>query len=541
MKNNKFHYKDLGLVVLLLSLLAMSSCTKKFEEFNTNSNGVTDEQLIPDYNNYGGFFPLMIYAIGPAKTNFNFYGTLDEYHIVCPFAGYTTEAWPEESPGGTYNLPAWKAYFMYQDNMSSIMSPFTHLRQLGLPKDAPHFWAVALIIKVAGMSETTDRHGPIPYSQYGKGGVTVAFDSQEDIYKAFFAELDTAVTNLKSFIAEFPGSTPFKKFDKIYDGDYTKWLKYANSLRLRLAMHIVKVDAAWAQAEAAKALDPANGGIITTNNDNAITVGGDNVLWLAAYSWFTMRINAAIVCFMDGYKDPRIGEYFTKSISSLFPEQYVGLKTGSIIKSYNEALAYSNVNQKNWTVKTQTVYLSASEVRFLLAEAALRGWTTPEGLTPQQYYELGVRASMEQYSIGAGAQDTYLSDATSICTNFVDPLEPLNNSPSRTNITVKWDDAASNEEKLERIITQKWIALYPDGSEAWTTFRRTGYPKLFPITPSQNHSNGEIDTDIQVRRMTYPQSEYGTNYEELQKALVLLGGPDTGGIRLWWDIAGPNF
>jgi hypothetical protein len=541
MKNNKFHFKNIGFVAFLLSLLALSSCTKKFEQFNTDSNGVTNEQLIPDYNNLGSFFPLMEYAIGPAKMDYNFYGVLDEYHIVCPFAGYTTEAYPEESPGGTYNFIPWKPYFMFQDDYSHVMAPFLHLRTVGTPVESPHFWAVALIIKVAAMDEITDRHGPIPYSQYGKGGTTVAYDSQKDIYTAFFAELDTAVTNLKAFIAEFPTAKPFSKFDKIYAGDYSKWLKYANSLRLRLAMHIVKRDPAWALAEATKALDPANGGVIETNADNAVAMDGDNLLWSAAYSWFTMRINAAIICFMDGYKDPRIGELFTKSSSPLFPEQYVGIKTGSIIASYTDEIKYSNVNPKRWTVKTPTVYLNAAEVQFLLAEASLRGWSTIAPLTPQQYYEAGTKASMDQWGISSGATDVYLNDATSTCKDFVDPLEPLNNSPALTTITIKWDDAASNEQKLERIITQKWLALYPDGSEAWTTFRRTGYPKLFPITPSQNHSAGTISTEIQVRRIVYPQSEYGNNLGELQKALVLLGGPDEGGVRLWWDVDAPNF
>lgn len=91
----------------------------------------------------------------------------------------------------------------------------------------------------------------------------------------------------------------------------------------------------------------------------------------------------------------------------------------------------------------------------------------------------------------------------------------------------------SFEEKLERIITQKWIALYPDGQEAWTEFRRTNYPKIFPV--KVNNSGGTIDTKVQVRRITFPQSEYDNNTEEVSKAVGLLGGPDTGGTKLWWD------
>ena len=101
-------------------------------------------------------------------------------------------------------------------------------------------------------------------------------------------------------------------------------------------------------------------------------------------------------------------------------------------------------------------------------------------------------------------------------------------------ITPTWEDNASQEQNLERIITQKWIALYPNGQEAWSEFRRTGYPRIIPIV--NNRSNGVISTDIQVRRMTFPRSEYSNNLAQVQAAADLLtGGVDNGAARLWWD------
>lgn len=114
-----------------------------------------------------------------------------------------------------------------------------------------------------------------------------------------------------------------------------------------------------------------------------------------------------------------------------------------------------------------------------------------------------------------------------------------NSTPAISDMTIKWDESDSNERKLERIITQYWIAQFPDATEAWTTFRRTGYPKLFPVVV--NESGGLIATDIQTRRLPYPQSEYQTNNAEVAKAVLLLGGPDTGGTRLWWDLDQGNF
>jgi len=100
-------------------------------------------------------------------------------------------------------------------------------------------------------------------------------------------------------------------------------------------------------------------------------------------------------------------------------------------------------------------------------------------------------------------------------------------------IAIKWNSGASEEEQLERIITQKWIAMFPNGTEAWSEFRRTGYPRLFPVR--YNYPSSGVDTNKQIRRMVFPQSEYSNNGAAVQEAVKLLGGPDNGGTKLWWD------
>ena len=100
-------------------------------------------------------------------------------------------------------------------------------------------------------------------------------------------------------------------------------------------------------------------------------------------------------------------------------------------------------------------------------------------------------------------------------------------------ITIKWNAGASEEEQLERIITQKWIAMFPNGTEAWSEFRRTGYPLIFPVR--SNYPTSGVDTNKQIRRMVFPQSEYSNNGAAVQEAVKLLGGPDNGGTKLWWD------
>ena len=135
---------------------------------------------------------------------------------------------------------------------------------------------------------------------------------------------------------------------------------------------------------------------------------------------------------------------------------------------------------------------------------------------------------------------TYVNDAASVPDAYTDPLNAANNAPSPSSITIKWDEAATDEAKLERIITQKWIANFPEGQEAWSEFRRTGYPRLFPVV--QNNSGGTISSTVQVRRLPFSQNEYNTNNAEVQKAIKLLSQPvDNGGTRLWWDVDKGNF
>ena len=148
----------------------------------------------------------------------------------------------------------------------------------------------------------------------------------------------------------------------------------------------------------------------------------------------------------------------------------------------------------------------------------------------QQLYEQGITTSMAQWKAAPGG---YLNNDSSRPAPSVDPrLKDTIANPSK--ITIKWDNAARDSVKLERIITQKWLAMFPEGQEAWTEFRRTSFPKLFPVI--HNNSGGAISTAVQIRRLPYPQNEYNTNPATVAAGVKLLGGTgDNGGTRLWWD------
>ncbi|WP_158797200.1 SusD/RagB family nutrient-binding outer membrane lipoprotein [Pedobacter sp. L105] len=515
-------------VICAVLLLTVAGCTKNFEKNNTDGTGIPLSQVsIPT------LFPPLQSAI------FHDYQTAQNLSAD-GFAGYMMSPTPFKAAYDlNYGLVDDWDKNGFNDAYTLVMGPLIRIAASGLKKTAPDLWAVGLITKVEAMHRVTDKFGPIPYSQVGKSLTTTPYDSQQAVYTQFFAELDTAVTSLQSYVAANPGKMPYSTYDRIYAGDYTKWIKFANSLRLRLAMHIVKADPATAKIQGEKALNPANGGVLTTVSDDAaiaVAPGSENDYYLLSNDYGDCRLNAAIATYMTGYNDPRLPSYASPATDALFPGQYIGIRIGSAIKAKTDYITYANINiSKTFLLATPPEQImTAAEVWFLKAEASLRGWANSGDAKSD--YETGVQTSMQQWGVDGTA---YLNDATSTQAAYVDPKNSANNSPAVSTITIKWDAGASQEQMLERILTQKWLAVFPEGQEAWTEFRRTGYPKLFPVVV--NTSNGAIDTQTQIRRLAYPSNEYNTNGGEVSKAVQLLGGKDNGGTRVWWDIAKSNF
>ncbi|KIO74743.1 hypothetical protein TH53_24720 [Pedobacter lusitanus] len=532
---------------LCLAVLTITSCKKNFENINTDPVGIADKELISDYNDLKFFFQMEQRSV----VNFSGGGDPNSYQVqqnlnADNFSGYFMS--PTPFNGGNNNLN----YFMVQGwngeafkvGYLNIMANVRKLKNNGIDQTYPSVWAVSQLIKVTAMSRITDIYGPIPYSTVGLK-VNNPYDSQKDIYYSFFTELDDAQKKINDFVTA--GKTlpfNFSDFDLVYNGNLATWLKYANSLRLRLALRLVKVDPAKAQLEGEKAMNPANGGLLTTAADNmavkVLGVGFSNPLVFISQDWGDTRMNASIESYLSGYADPRLGKYFDKATDKVAAGQYKGIRIGTSIASKDDYIGYSGLNVKDGTPtfsKSSAVQLmTAAEVYFLRAEAALRGWANAGG-SAQSLYESGISTSFQQY--GLGDASTYFNNATNVPAAYSDPRNAVNNAPSPTSITVKWDNGATNEQKLERIITQKWIAVFPEGQEAWSEFRRTGYPKLFPVV--QNNSSGTVNTAVQIRRLPFPQNERNTNSTELDKGIQLLGGPDNGGTRLWWDVAKPNF
>ena len=526
MKKSIFY---IGSLFFMFSLVAsISSCNNDFEEFNQDPFAITEEDLEADYRLVGEPFVNMIrniYVHTPAwvtQLQQNLIGDVYSGYMMppTPFAG--------NSNNMNYNLvDGWNTWAWnpsYNDVMSSIA--FVE-RKAG--EDFPEFIAWSKIIKVAAMHRVTDMFGPIIYTNFGDVAEdgTIEYDCQDVVYDAFFKDLDTGVDELTAFF-NANTSQPFSQFDEVYAGDIEKWIQLANSLRLRLAIRISKVDPSRAQTEAEKAMNHPMG--VITANDGNFTVKNnvDHPMNTINNAWNDIRMGAPMESILNGYNDPRIGSYFRES--SIAPGEYKGIRQGIDIADKGDYVVFSPLQDLG-----DVQLMVASEVYFLRAEGALRGWNNMGG-SAQELYEQGVMTSFDQY--GLSGATGYLANNTDQPIPYVDPQNNVNNvdmgSPYLSTITIEWDEGDDFERKLERIITQKWIAMFPDGQEAWSEYRRTGYPILFPVVV--NNSGGEIDTEAQIKRIKYISGEYSQNPNGVATGVNCLGGPDTGGTPLWWDV-----
>ena len=479
--------------VALLAATLFSACTGAFEDMNTNPKGVSDEELKQD-NNYIGmhFIPMMqsIYYNKNAGVNVWEYQLIQNLNADL-WSGYisTATAFAGNVSNVTYAMNAgWNDNcwdYAYRNVMVESLK-ITNKCKDDMETYA-HFEAINTICRVIAMSRLADQYGCIIYSHYGESAT---------------------------------------------GGD--KWAQLCNTIRLRLAMRIVKYDAAWAKSEAEAAMNDSNG-LIETNDANFGIAGNGyvNPLYGIAFNYGDGVLGANIPSILSGMGDARLDKYATQNSKS----EYFGIRLG--IKGLEEegfSDAYKAiVSRPNLTETSPAILATAAETILLEAEAALRGWDVNGKGTAQSLYEKGIRTSFEQWGAAVG---DYLSSTTTAAA-YVDPVIPAASIEGQSKVTAKWDESLSNEEKFAKIATQRWIAIYPEGMNGWAEIRRTGYPKLFPVMV--NYSQGEIDTDLGPRRLPFTINEKGNNPTGYAKAVEMLGGPDNGGTRIFWDVDKPNF
>lgn len=516
------------LTVMVFTVLTFISCDDQLRDLNSDQKRITDKMLSVDANEGGFQLPRMQLGIIDVLVNWRF--EMQQNLNADNYSGYMSL--PSEFFSNRNN-----ATYAMVDNWNNqiwiapselVLNPWVSMKKSGFDQKYPDLFAIATLFKVFAGHRLVDIHGPIPYKLYGTG-TDVAFDSVEDAYDEFFSELRVAVAALRKAESDNPNADQIRyaKFDKSrYGGDYAVWIRVANTLRLRLAMRISNVNPEKARIEAEAAIKDG-GCMIEGDKSFEMTTGNVHPLFTIAEAWQETRLNASLETFLKGYSDPRLPVYAKPATHSGFKGEYKGVRSGASFAKGN-FLEYSKVNfENNPYVKVMDV----SESFFLRAEGALKGWEM--GGSPKELYEQGIRVSFTTH--GLGGVDDYTNNDSGTQIDYIDPLNHENNALALSSVTVKWDEAATYNEKLERIITQKWIALYPEGQEAWSEFRRTGYPKLWPVV--NNYSGGEVPNGSFIKRIPYASTIRNASVNRITDAVNQhLNGKDSMFFPLWWDV-----
>lgn len=527
------------LILFAFTIIATQACTDMMEDMNNDPKRITMTDLQADGELYKQ------HIISMEKNLFNLTSSW-QYQVqqnlnADVFAGYTMH--PSNFGGATtinsnYNWNhGWNgwAFIVAQTNLTEYLAL---ARETEKGAEFGDFYAYGLILKVMTALPLVDGFGPFPYLEYGVG-LSPKFDDVEAIYKeGFLPELSMAIDTLKAYAAG-PAANRVKNSGadiSNFAGDITNWIKLANTLKLRLAMRISNVDPATAGTYIAEVVNDPIGVLDETTGDFSINTAANGVFNPFSFistSWVDCIMSADMQSFMGGMEDPRLAKYFLPATSDTVTFQsgtYAGLRPGvELSSSKGHYAGFSLVN-----VGANFLWVSGAESYFLLAEAAARNLGGLSTGDAQDYYESGVTASFILRGLSEGDAAAYLeSEATP--SDYIDYNNHDNNYEATTAITPKWNNA----DGLEQILTQKWIAIFPLGAEAWAEFRRTGYPKLIIPKNMENSANfdGTLGAGEFLKRMPYPSNILSLSPDEATQAInSYLDGKDDAAQKLWWDI-----
>lgn len=410
--------------------------------------------------------------------------------------------------------------------------------------------SIARILKVQCFHKVTDTYGDVPYFDAGAGATelifTPVYDKQEDIYYDMLKELKEAAEALDPAVMKTVDN------DFYYGGDLEKWRKFANSLRLRLAMRLTKVNPERAKKEVEEAYSSgvfeSNADICFMKHEDYINPSGGggkgNGLALRLSNLEdpkenSFRIAQEYVQYLENTRDPRllycaraylndnartditaiVREHKASYAEMALPSQTFGWD-GAIweqalvveINGVEVSLAHNQQRlQPSKTITTPDapfIHLSYAEVKYLLAEAAHRGWNVGSKGAEEHFAE-GLEAAVRQWSlygitVDESALDTFL--------NF---------------------NQLQAGEELEQINTQIWVLHLLNPQEGWANWRRTGIPEMEYVMrePNLNQTEGQFP-----RRLEYPIEEHTKNGQNYQDAVSrIAGGKDSWIARVWWD------
>lgn len=507
-KNRKMKNKYIKIFcIAIVSAMTFTACDEGFEDLNKNPNALIDPA------------PKSMFTLA------EIYIDGQDYSNTRGNNGYAAQIVQHFSslggPGSKYTYSSEYSGSLFGESYGKGLNQILQLMSV-LPETAENSNMIQAcrIMKVFMFQKLTDTYGEVPYFEAGQGfnGNIFApkYDTQQVIYNDLLKELDEAGDALDA-------NKPFVgNADLFYQSDVAKWKKFANSLMLRVAMRLSKVDPAKSKQYVEKAFAK---GVFNSNIDSAVLkhdAGPQGVRTNSiTSSWVRNDLNGGesnikysktFIDLLKNTNDPRLRVYAKLEASgNNNPADQQGLANDAKEFPGGDKKLFSDPNTSTvLRLDAPTLIMSYAEVQFLLAEAAAKGWNVSG--TAQQHYEDGVKGAMEILSI------------------FGDKVPAVTIAEYNDYITAHPFKATGTEaEKIEQIITQKWIVLLFNGFEAFSEWRRTGYPVLVPVDDPLGETNGTIP-----RRLIYDQSELITNGANYKEA-IQRQGLDLMTTRIWWD------
>ncbi len=351
--------------------------------------------------------------------------------------------------------------------------------------------AIARILKAFYFWQITDTWGDIPYTQALKGKGDIAYDTQDIIYKDLLKELKEAV-------AQFDAGLTVQG-DILYSGNTAKWKKFANSMRLLISLRMSKVDPATGKTEFAAALADA-GGVIDAAADNAALTPPGGTYQNTFYNYYVVvqrkdyAVAKTVTDALSAVNDERINAFGSSNVGFPF-----GLTRADAVTFANANVNYARILEPSRRKETSsTVLIAAEEVKLARAEAAALGWTAENAVT---LYADGIQTSWTRWGV---------YDATKFAAYMAQPAIILGTN------------------NIAKIALQEWLAFYPDGTQGFASWRRTGVPALTPAP----------GLAAIPRRTSYGSNEpqlNPANYSTAAARYTDATGPDSQFGKVWWD------
>lgn len=483
---------------ILLSLLAVpaifSACTKDFEKTNTDPNRlpVTKPELLMESAIYSVVQGNQTRALRLTHELMQVHVTVvnsDEIHR------YIIR--PSESDY------MWNSWYLQLNNFKDMYETAKELSKLNQPS-YNSYMGMARILEAWVFSLITDTYGDVPFSDALKGKsddiYQPVFDKQKAIYDSLFSYLEEANTLLAQNIA-IPDA--LKPRDPLYAGDITKWRKFGNTLYLRLLLRA----SGRAESNAVQTIknivqtNAANYPMFANNGESAVLKFTTTAPFVSAFNTYRdydfngdNGLSQFFINTLNSWDDPRRTRW-----AATVGSNYEGIPSGYASGQQPDRLSYYLATLKNEPLLGNII--SYPELQFMLAEAALKGYIT--SATPKTYYETGVTNAITFWGLTV-------------------PTGQL------TKPGIVWVDAETNDQKMEKIMTQKYFTFFFTDFQSWFEHRRTGFPTL-PLGPGVQNSR------TMPTRFVYPTSVQSLNKKNYDAAVAGMGG-DNMLVKVWWDV-----